>query len=218
MVKAAVLKGLSIFRRDPENRPARSRAQELFLSTFARGKLNYVLSFASDASVVVLFLGWAVHAWTGNPWLIPLFAASGLAVWGLSEYAFHRWLYHQDEGIFREGHAMHHAAERAPVALPWFVSTAALLALWYAVTQVLRLPALAAFFAGWMTGSVYYSWMHHAMHHWTLRGRWLRRMQARHRIHHRFPGTNYGVTTQVWDRVFGTDFNRASRHDPVAKT
>jgi sterol desaturase/sphingolipid hydroxylase (fatty acid hydroxylase superfamily) len=206
MTQAAVLNDFSTQEPDPERRSRRARAQAAFLRAFAKGRLNYTLTFVSDASIVALSLGWAVYAWKGDRLWIPVFAVAGNAGWGISEYAFHRWLYHRDHGIFAAGHALHHAEERAPVALPWFVSTGVMLSIWIVVAHLMRSPPTSAILGGWMTGAVYYSWMHHAMHHWTGRGRWMRRMQARHRIHHRFPETNLGVTTRMWDRLFGTEF------------
>jgi sterol desaturase/sphingolipid hydroxylase (fatty acid hydroxylase superfamily) len=92
--------------------------------------------------------------------------------------------------------------------MPWFVSAIAVFAVWFVVAIELHVPGFSGLLAGWMAGFVFYSWVHHAQHHWTLRTSWMRHLQAHHRIHHRFPDRNFGVTLRLWDDVFGTRLKR----------
>ena len=60
--------------------------------------------------------------------------------------------------------------------------------------------------AGLMLGYIWYVGLHHLLHHWRIRpGSYLYHWKRRHALHHyaRRP-CNFGVTTQFWDRVFGT--------------
>ncbi len=67
-------------------------------------------------------------------------------------------------------------------------------------------PALGIGVAlGWMLGYLFYEMMHWRAHARSPRGRydlWLRR----HHFHHHFghPMANHGVTTALWDHVYGT--------------
>ena len=58
---------------------------------------------------------------------------------------------------------------------------------------------------GWVLGYAFYEWLHMACHLWgprTAYGAFVRR----HHFHHHFgaPLRNHGVTSPVWDHVFGT--------------
>jgi sterol desaturase/sphingolipid hydroxylase (fatty acid hydroxylase superfamily) len=129
-------------------------------------------------------------------------------MWGLSEYAFHRWLYHQRRGLLADGHRIHHEDPEVLIAMPWFMTTATVFGLWYLCGVVLRLPLISACVAGWLAGSVWYSLVHHSHHHWNLRQSWLRQLRAHHRIHHECPEFNFGVTMRLWDNVFGTRYRK----------
>jgi sterol desaturase/sphingolipid hydroxylase (fatty acid hydroxylase superfamily) len=41
----------------------------------------------------------------------------------------------------------------------------------------------------------------------------LRILRAHHRIHHLFPAQNFGVTTTLWDWVWGTHYRSTKRAD-----
>src|ERR1035441_10491230 len=63
---------------------------------------------------------------------------------------------------------------------------------------------------GWVVAYFVYEWIHAANHLWeprTTYGRWARRSH----FHHHFgaPLRNHGVTTPLWDKVFGTYDNPA---------
>jgi sterol desaturase/sphingolipid hydroxylase (fatty acid hydroxylase superfamily) len=60
--------------------------------------------------------------------------------------------------------------------------------------------------SGLIAGYVWYLLIHDAVHRWQLAEKsWLRSHRLRHLRHHRYPVPgNFGVTTGVWDIVFGT--------------
>jgi sterol desaturase/sphingolipid hydroxylase (fatty acid hydroxylase superfamily) len=186
----------------------KAAAQKKFLHTFAEGRLNYWFSFVSDSAAGLFFLTWAIALRPVSPPAIVALFLAGFFLWSFSEYVFHRWLYHPESGIFGSGHRMHHDEEQAYVAMPFFVSGIAVLGMWYVIAVWGKFPSFSALLAGWMAGFVLYSWVHHAHHHWTLKSVWMRKLRAYHRVHHRFPDRNFGVTMRFWDRVFGT------RHRP----
>ena len=49
-------------------------------------------------------------------------------------------------------------------------------------------------------------WAHHAMHFWNFRWRYFQYLRARHLFHHsrHGAGTAFGITSDFWDKVFGT--------------
>jgi hypothetical protein len=59
--------------------------------------------------------------------------------------------------------------------------------------------------AGWAAGYAAYEQFHWREHHRPPLGRWELAARRRHFTHHfGSPRANYGVTSAVWDRVFGT--------------
>lgn len=177
------------------------------LNTFAMGTANYWLAFVADFTTALFFLGWdATHG--ASPLEVAGAFGIGFLLWGLTEYAFHRWIYHQPKGIFGEGHRIHHTEAETLIAMPWFITTSAMFAIWYLVSVRLGAQAIASIVAGWLVGFVWYSLVHHSHHHWNIPGAWIRRLKAYHRVHHHFPDHNYGVTMRFWDIVFGTVYRK----------
>ena len=142
--------------------------------------------------------------------MIPHLVAFTLGAlgWTLAEYVLHRFDGHGMKGrtAFSREHLQHHAdpAYFAPVHLKARLaalvlgSLAAVLSL---AIGPIGLSATAGFTGGWLA----YEWLHRRLHtHGPLNayGRWARR----HHFHHHFndPKANHGVTSPVWDWVFGT--------------
>ncbi|MCP5059247.1 MAG: sterol desaturase family protein [bacterium] len=130
--------------------------------------------------------------------------------WTFMEYVIHRWLGHDPRlrpNPFATEHVRHHGQGNY-FAPSWKKGAAAI-----ATTVILLGPAV--WIAGWSAGiggvvgfvSMYlgYEILHRREHTHPGIGpymRWLRR----HHFHHHFtnPRENHGVTTPLWDWVFGT--------------
>ena len=172
---------------------------------------NYWFTYAIDLSLMTFFLAWdAVWLGVTAGWMAPSYTL-GLAAWSLTEYIFHRWVYHLEWGILSHGHDTHHRYPRAYVAMPWFVTPVLFMPPQLLIANYFGVRGFSTFLAGWFGGFIAYSFLHHSLHHYNLRFRWYRRLRSQHRIHHAFPETNFGVTTRYWDRVFGTEFTREKR-------
>ena len=177
----------------------------------AETRTNYWATFAVDLSLMTFFLAWdasrsQLHAAT----ICALFLA-GIGAWTLSEYTFHRWVYHLGFELFRSGHEKHHDDPTAYLAMPWFVTPLLFLPLQLVVSGWYGAQGFSTVLAGWFCGFIAYGLVHHSLHHYTLKFAWFRHLQSQHRIHHALPETNFGVTMRFWDRVFGTEFTKAER-------
>jgi sterol desaturase/sphingolipid hydroxylase (fatty acid hydroxylase superfamily) len=54
------------------------------------------------------------------------------------------------------------------------------------------------------SGYLAYGLAHHAAHHWRMPSAWMQRQKRWHALHHhRHGGACYGVSTGLWDRLFG---------------
>jgi sterol desaturase/sphingolipid hydroxylase (fatty acid hydroxylase superfamily) len=134
---------------------------------------------------------------------------AGAALWTFLEYLLHRFVFHEMPGevLGAREHRMHHAdpawfAPWTQKGLAAVVVTAALLPLaWLALG---RLPALF-FTAGFVGMYLAYEVLHRRVHTHPPRGaygRWRRRNHLAH--HFTDPRRAHGVTTPLWDHVFGT--------------
>ncbi len=140
--------------------------------------------------------------------MMALAAAAGAAGWSFSEYALHRWVGHSPKSRteFAEEHRAHHAQRfyfaptRRKVAL-----AAPLLGVAAAAAGFVAGASGLAFVAGYGVAYAGYEVLHRRLHtHGPTGpvGRFLRRHHFAH--HFNGPQTNHGVTSPVWDAVFGT--------------
>ena len=189
--------------------PLSANSREWLLSNFALGKKNYWFCFIADTLSGLFFLIWEYRLHQsfilGK---VALALIAGAGIWTITEYLFHRFLYHDLHGIFGDGHRIHHEDPESYVAMPWFMTTLTVFGIWYGLSIQLQVPLFSGMLGGWLLGFVAYSFVHHIHHHWDGRFMWMRKLKAYHRIHHQLPETNFGVTMPFWDMVFGT------RHSP----
>jgi len=60
-------------------------------------------------------------------------------------------------------------------------------------------------FAGFLSGYVLYDMLHYSMHHFNIKSGYIRKIRRHHMRHHSLtPDKRFGVTSDIWDRVFGT--------------
>ena len=133
----------------------------------------------------------------------------GAAGWTLLEYVLHRFVFHgaSARGLGAREHRQHHA--RPDYFAPWWQKALAAVA----VTAVV-LPTSSAVVGahgalsstlGFIAMYLLYEVLHRRAHTHPPRGpygRWLRRDHFAH--HFADPRLAYGVTSPVWDYVFGT--------------
>src|ERR1035438_9783757 len=71
-----------------------------------------------------------------------------------------------------------------------------------AAFALVYLIAGGAFVAGALVAYAWYLFVHHCAHHGA--DKLPLPLLKHHRSHHRFASRNYGVSTTLWDHVFGT--------------
>lgn len=133
----------------------------------------------------------------------------GIGLWTLLEYVLHRFVFHQF--VFGRAPAREHLEHHAKV--DWFApwsSKLTLAALVLAVLTTLLAPLVgagpaASLVSGVVGGWLAYEALHRAIHVVPPRGAYAR-WAWRHHLHHHFrnPSANHGVSSPLWDVVFGT--------------
>jgi sterol desaturase/sphingolipid hydroxylase (fatty acid hydroxylase superfamily) len=170
--------------------------------------------------VSVLLLASAVREApdTGFPWYIVLAVALGLLVWTFVEYLLHRFLFHYEpsdprmERLFFLFHGVHHhqPQDKTRLVMPLPVSIPLALmfyGLFYLViAQGLGAPLwLNPMMAGFIIGYLIYDLLHYATHHLPMRSALAKYLKRHHMMHHyKDPHARYGVSSPLWDYVFGT--------------
>ena len=174
-------------------------------------RTNYWTELAIDLTLGTLLVveGWRHHA--GSPLTALLAIGLGLFAFSFIEYFFHRWMFHTRIPLFTKGHLTHHEQPLGYDSLPFFLPAAVLLAL--AGLFVLIMPTgFALLMAGSITfGYITYGLGHFTIHHVRFKHPLLRRWAGAHHIHHYHPGSNFGVTTPLWDVLLGTRYVRQPR-------
>ncbi len=142
---------------------------------------------------------------------VGLFAV-GAFVWTLVEYWLHRTLFHWTPP-FAWGprfhfflHGVHHdwVNDKYRLVMPP-VASAVLAVVFFAGWSVPLGTWVFPFFAGHVTGYLAYDMLHYSMHHFKPKAKWLLKLRAHHmNHHHNKDGRKYGVSTTLWDHVFGT--------------
>lgn len=162
------------------------------------------------APVIALF-GWRAAVASGVLVTVAQLLA-GLLIWSFIEYVLHRWAFHYapstDWGrrLHFLAHGVHHDYPRdsTRLVMPPAVSLP-LAVLFWAAFRALAGPFADGLFAGFALGYLAYDMIHFATHHWPMPGRVGRALKRYHLLHHyREDDAAYGVSSPLWDVVFGT--------------
>ena len=161
--------------------------------------------FYGGGLAVVLFgvLGAQLVVWAALGWV-----ALGLIAFSFFEYAMHRWVFHiQGHHDFQYTvHGVHHEypLDKERLAMPPLASVSIAAALLLIFRFALGISGLA-FFGGFIWGYALYLTVHYCVHTFrppqnALRGLW----KHHHMHHHKNLEGYFGVSTPLWDWVFGT--------------
>lgn len=140
---------------------------------------------------------------------------SGIFVWSFTEYILHRFVFHFEPGskwgkrlhfIF---HGVHHdfPNDALRLVLPPSVSIPLAIGFYFLYRAILPGNWLYAFYAGFIGGYLFYDISHYALHHLNFKNEFWRKLKKHHMLHHYADATKgYGVSSAIWDKVFGSDF------------
>ncbi|WP_295676270.1 sterol desaturase family protein [uncultured Mucilaginibacter sp.] len=146
---------------------------------------------------------------------IELFAL-GLFVWTLVEYIMHRFVFHYApadkpwaQRIHFIFHGVHHdyPSDAMRLVLPPSVSIPLAALFYFLFNAILPANDIWGFFPGFILGYLFYDITHYAIHHFNFKGNVWKKIKQHHMLHHyQDPDKGYGVSSPLWDKVFGSDF------------
>lgn len=163
--------------------------------------------------VVTYFLYQATETPVLGAGTIVLTFAAGLLVWTFTEYILHRFVFHYEPKSFLGKrlhfllHGVHHdyPNDSLRLVMPPVVSLPLAAIFYYFFLFVVGSTYLPGFFAGFIVGYLCYDMIHYATHHAPMKGKTGLLLKHHHMKHHyQTDDFNYGVSSPLWDFVFGT--------------
>jgi len=139
----------------------------------------------------------------------------GLFVWTFTEYIMHRFIFHyvpknkiglRMHFIF---HGVHHdyPSDAKRLVLPPSVSIPLATGFYFLFNAILPPNYVFGFFPGFILGYLFYDISHYAIHHFNFKGKIWKSIKQHHMLHHyQTPSKGYGVSSPLWDKIFGSDF------------
>ncbi len=165
---------------------------------------------------VIIFLPYYSNYKLGFPLLtIAFFFAMGMFFWTLFEYLMHRFIFHwagegpRAQKISYVLHGNHHEFPRDRQRLfmppvPSIIISSVIFLLMYGLMSKYAF----VFFPGFLLGYLIYGSMHYAIHAWHPPFKWMKPIWRNHHLHHYKSDDNgFGVSTHIWDKIFGTGFD-----------
>jgi len=147
-------------------------------------------------------------------YIVLLFFA-GIFSWTLFEYLMHRFVFHYvahspgAQRLIYIIHANHHEYPRDKERLFMPPAPSLIMACIVFALQYLTMGNnVFMFFPGFLLGYLIYGTMHYAIHAWNPPFKWMKPLWRNHHLHHyKEQEKGFGVSTTIWDRVFGTMFD-----------
>ena len=133
----------------------------------------------------------------------------GVAFWTFMEYMLHRFLGHEHKGknFFKDEHQLHHRKVHyfAPAGKKVAAAILVAISLFTLMNLIMPWSISLSFIVGLMGMYGFYEYVH-ARYHRKGPVAPIFIVLRKHHFYHHFhqPKLNHGVTTRIWDRVFGT--------------
>ncbi len=146
---------------------------------------------------------------------ILLLFVAGMVTWTFFEYVLHRFIFHfvaeseRSKRIIYILHGNHHEFPRDRERLfmppvPSIIIASIFFFAWYAIMREYAF----VFFPGFLFGYLIYGSVHYAIHAWNPPFKWMKPLWRNHHLHHyKNDHKGFGVSSTLWDHVFGTMFD-----------
>jgi len=149
----------------------------------------------------------------------------GMLFWTFFEYLMHRFAFHWAAESERakkftyimHGNHHHFPRDRERLFMPPIPSIIIASAI-FSIMYLLMGGSAFMFFPGFMLGYLLYGSMHYAIHAWNPPFRWMKPLWRNHHLHHyKNDHKGFGVSSTIWDRVFGTMFDLKNEKEDKEK-
>ncbi len=194
----------------PKHKGSATLMKNPHLEKFSRTHIAFPLILFSLISAILIYTG-IIEKGFKTPHMILLFAG-GFFLFTLVEYLMHRYLFHlpatspKRKKFAYTMHGVHHdyPKDKSRLAMPPVLSLI-LASLFFLIFRVLMGDFAFGFLAGFLMGYTLYLTIHYSIHAFRVPGNFLKILWHHHSIHHyREPNRAFGVSSPLWDMVFGT--------------
>jgi sterol desaturase/sphingolipid hydroxylase (fatty acid hydroxylase superfamily) len=140
---------------------------------------------------------------------------AGMFFWTFFEYIAHRFIFHmitetkRGRRIVYILHGNHHEypRDRERLFMPP-VPSLIISSVIFGIMYLFMSSYAFLFFPGFIFGYLLYGTMHYAIHAWNPPFKWMKPLWRNHHLHHyKDEEKGFGVSTTLWDRLFGTMFD-----------
>ena len=183
-------------------------------------KTHPLVIWAIYLPVIVFMLYYSAAIMNMEVAHIGVIFLTGMFFWTFFEYMMHRFAFHfiseseRAVKIVYIIHGNHHEYPRDKERLfmppvPSLILAAIIFSSLYFIAKWFGIREnVFAFFGGFMFGYLLYGSMHYAIHAWNPPYKWMKPLWRNHHLHHyKNEHRGFGVSTTLWDRLFGTMFD-----------
>lgn len=201
---------MDTYKERPRHKGSATLLKNRFLERLTRTHISLPLIIFSVISALLIYYG-IVEKGFAVPIMGLLFFA-GFFFFTLVEYLMHRYLYHlpvtspKREKFVYTMHGVHHhyPKDKSRLAMPPVLSLI-LATLFFIIYRGIMGDFAFGFLAGFLMGYTAYLSVHYSVHAFRVPNNFLKILWHHHSIHHyREPDRAFGVSSPLWDVVFGT--------------
>ncbi|MFD2516417.1 sterol desaturase family protein [Salinimicrobium flavum] len=181
-----------------------------FLEKLTHTHISAPLIIFGAIAFVLIYYG-MVEKGFEVPFMLMLFLA-GMFFFTFVEYLMHRYLYHipatseRKKNLAYTMHGVHHdfPKDKSRLAMPP-VLTLLIATVLFIIYRAVLGDLVFGFLAGFLVGYSAYLAIHYSVHAFRVPNNFLKILWHHHSIHHyREPDRAFGVSSPLWDHVFGT--------------
>lgn len=189
--------------------------QSDFLESFSR--VHFSIPLFIYLPIIFYFLYRSIFEFYLSAITIISLTLFGIAVWTLTEYTLHRFIFHfEPKSEFGAKlhfmfHGVHHdyPNDSRRLVMPPSVSIPLAILFYFLFKLILNDIYTAPFFIGFLIGYLGYDMTHYAIHHYNMHNRFLLAIKNHHMKHHYMDSKRgFGVSSPLWDEVMGTNFSK----------
>jgi sterol desaturase/sphingolipid hydroxylase (fatty acid hydroxylase superfamily) len=144
-------------------------------------------------------------------------ALAALVAWTFSEYTLHRFVFHfkatskAGKWLIYLFHGNHHddPKDKTRLVMPPAGAIPIMALLYLLFSLLVPQPFIEPFFGAFIIGYLVYDYIHYSTHHFPMKNPVARYIKHYHLKHHYSgEGGRYGVSSPLWDWVFGSNPDR----------
>jgi sterol desaturase/sphingolipid hydroxylase (fatty acid hydroxylase superfamily) len=181
----------------------------------ALSKVSFFIPLVVYVPVIVYLLYKAIFVAHIGAGTFMLLIAGGLFIWTFVEYILHRFVFHfvpKQKWALRLHfifHGVHHdyPNDLKRLVLPPSASIPLATGFYFLFNALLPPTYVYALFPAFISGYLVYDMTHYAIHHFNFKSGLWKKIKQHHMLHHyQDPTRGYGVSSDMWDKVFRSRF------------